>query len=135
MAYYFNPASADDLKLLHSTIRTNVELENIAPQVEDAIRNLYTEYDSINETYTVKLRGYTDDPDDAPALFKAAYKQAIANAISFVLRNYTAEQGLKRDKRGQREQEFKEGFNPSTFPSWCLEGLALFDIRTLMYSI
>lgn len=135
MAYYFNPDNADDLLLLKSDVRTNAELSNVANATEDDVRQLYTIYDESESEYVVKLRGYTDDPDNANAQFKKAYKQTIADAISWRLEKYSSEAGLKRDKRGQREQEYFDGFNPELLPYWIFTRMELYNTKEPLWSI
>ena len=138
MAYYFDPTNADDLLLLNSAVRVNSELINVANPTEDDIQQLYTVYDEDDEEYVVKLRGYTVDPDDAGVLFKKAYKQTIADAISWRLLNYSSSdnhKGIKRDKRGEREQQYFDGFNPEELPDYIFTRLALFNINEPIWGI
>lgn len=136
MAHYFDTTSSDDVKLLNANIRTNSELANVANATEDYLRSIYTAYNETDNVYEVKLRGYADDPANADAGFKQAYKQTIADAISFVLLNYQSEKSnLTRDKRGQREQNYTAGFNPDNFPYSLFRRLILYDMREPVYGI
>lgn len=135
MAYYFDPTNADDLKLLNSDVRSDSELENISNPTEDDVRQMYTVYDESSEQYEVKLRGYTSDPDDAAAAFKKAYKQTIADVISYRLLNYSNTKGVKRDRRGQREQEYFEGYRPEELPQRLFCRLSLYDTKTPVFGI
>lgn len=115
MANYFNPSNEDDLKLLHSSVRTSAELENVASRVERQIINFYTiDLRAVATPTTVALDGYEIDADDATNPFKADFKQTIADVISHLLMNYDA-RDEKRIKIGQREKEF---FQPKNYKSW-----------------
>ena len=138
MSYYFDPTNADDLKLLNSAIRTDAELVNVSNPTEDYVRERYTDWNSVDETYDVKLRGYEATASDATDPFKRAYKQTIADAISWRLLHYPSSsehQGLKRDKRGAREQEYFDSFNPDELPAEVFKRLGLFDITVPNYGI
>ena len=133
MTYYFDPENADDLKLLKESVRDSAELTNVANATEDKVRLLYTEF--VRGEYEVKLRGYLEnaDPDNEYALFKRAYKQTIADCISFVLENYSLFRGLKREKRGQREEQYFEGSNNPSLPSGLFYRLTVFDTKEPLY--
>lgn len=140
MAAYFNPADADDLKLLHSSVRTNAELANVAARVETDVIRYYSEYDSASTSYVVALRGYAADADQAEATFKAAMKQTIADLISFQLRSYSNEPGVKALTRGKRNWNFGQqaGMSAPTDqsyePGWNYR-LTIFDTREVVYGI
>lgn len=129
MSYYFDPTYAPDLELLNAAVRGDDELANVANPTEDYVRERYTSWNEADETYDVELRGYEVDPADAEDPFKKAYKQTIADAISYLLLYYSEHHGLKQDKRRQRSQEYFESFNPDDFPMQVFKRLDLFDIR------
>ncbi len=137
MAYYFDPENADDLKLLKSSVRDDAELENIANATEDMIREMYSEWNASTEAYDVKLRGYlsTADPDDLHPEFKKAYKQTIADVISYRLINYNENTGVKRERRGKREKEWFDGFDPQSLPNNLFSRLNLFDTKVGIYYV
>ena len=126
MSYYFDPTYAADLKLLNAAVRSDDELANVSNPTEDYVRERYTSWNGVS--YDVELRGYEADPADATDPFKKAYKQTIADAISYRLLYYSEHHGLKQDKRRQRSQEYFESFNPDDFPIQVFKRLDLFDI-------
>lgn len=132
---YFDPENADDLLLLNADVRTDAELANVASATEDDVRQVYTIYDDIDEEYEVKLRGYNADPELANEHFKKAYKQTIADAISFRLLNYNNREGIKRDKRGQREREYMDGFRAQELPERIFWRLELYSTVLQPYGI
>lgn len=135
MAYYFDPSAPADLALLNADVRSNAELTNVANATEDDVRQMYTEWDKLNEEYVVKLRGYTADPANAGADFKKAYKQTIADAISFRLLHYNNRQGVESVSRGARSESYFEGFRPQELPARVFYRLELYSTLTHAYGI
>lgn len=150
MASYFQFDDADDLKLLHSSIRTSAELENVASSAEADVIATYrfrisggswrlrnqilnsegSPYLYPNEDFVVYLDGYRPDADDAltSTLLKDALKRAIANVISHRLRSYNSQGKVKREKRGRREVEFQSASDNDWPDNWS-SSLAEFDLR------
>ena len=131
MYQFFNVDSADDLKLLHKSIRTNTELENIVEQIQWQIIEAFSQRDmqglttyeaffkyefgdNPRDVIKVRLLGYNeDDPEESEAGLKEAFRRTIAKIASWVLRNYSNPQDVRRIKQGQREVEYS-----GTVPTW-----------------
>lgn len=135
MSSYFDPSDSADLALLNADVRDNAELANVAAATEDDVRQMYTVYDEWDEEYEVKLRGYNADPALAAASFKKAYKQTIADAISFRLLRYNDRQGIQSQSRGQRSESYFEGYRPEELPARLFWRLALYDLKPQPYAI
>jgi len=135
MSAYFDPSAPADLALLNADVRSDSELANVAAATEDDVRQFYTVWDDREEEYVVKLRGYTADPAQAGAAFKKAYKQTIADAISFRLLNYNNRQGVKSESRGQRSQEYFDGFRAQELPERIFWRLELYSTVPQPYGI
>ena len=147
---FFDTASSDDLDLLHSSVRTNDELENVVANVEYEILDYYKQRPSIPLTlqtgrenlYTtneiqVRLIDYdNDNPSNSEQDLKDALKKTIAEISSWVIRNYETPQGVNSIQQGKRSISY-HGLSPTwnDFPSGWRRWLKNFDDREALYSI
>ena len=154
MAFYtpifFDTAEADDLALLHSSVRTDDELDNVIANVEYEILDYYKQRPSIplqlrvgrenlynvNEV-SVRLLDYNQDvPANTTQQLKDALKKTIAEVASWVLRNYSNSQNVASIQQGKRSVSYY-GLSPSwkDFPSGWNRWLKNFDDKEARYSI
>lgn len=149
-AIFFDTADADDLALLHSSVRTNAELSNVVDNVEYEILDYYKQRPSIplslrtgrENLYTtneiqVRLIDYDNDtPSNSEQDLKDALKKTIAEITSWVIRNYNNEQNISSIQQGKRSVSFY-GLAPSwkDFPSGWNRWLKNYDDREAVYSI
>lgn len=147
MADFFDHSSADDKKLLHSSVRSHSELENIVDQVEKQIITYFKERPSVETRITtgkenlaktpnaieVQLIGYDeDDPPGSDADLKEALKNAIGFVVTAVLRDYDKQQGgVESIQQGNRSITYAKASDWRTWPDgWkTRSGLHLFDDR------
>jgi len=154
MAFYtpvfFDTSEQDDLDLLHSSVRTDSELDNVVANVEYEILDYYKQRPSIpillqtgrENLYTtneiqVRLLDYDNDtPSDSEQELKDALKKTIAEITSWVIRNYNNSQNVDSIKQGKRSISYY-GLSPSwkDFPSGWQRWLKNFDDREALYSI
>lgn len=131
MYQFFDVDNADDLKLLHQSVRTNSELETIIEQVQWQIIEAFSQRDmqglttyeaffkyefGVNPRDVIKVRllGYNEsEPEESQAGLKEAFRRTIAKVVSWVLRSYTNPQEVSRIKQGQREVEYS-----GAVPTW-----------------
>lgn len=125
MATFFDTTSDDDLDLLHESVRSHDELDNVVDKVEWEILNFYkqregeawTTYsdffqyedgaDPLNEIL-VRLVGYDQDtPEDSEADLKEVLKYTIADVVTWVLRNYDNPQGVSSIQQGKRSIDYR----------------------------
>lgn len=121
---FFDPNNADDLALLHSTVREDPNLSTVVESIEWDILNRYTE-DS-----KVMLKGYPDAED-----LKQAMRRTIADVASWVLRDYDNEQGVVSMQQGNRSITYARASSWNEWPREWAHRLARFDKRTVIYSI
>jgi hypothetical protein len=150
-AIFFDTSSQDDLDLLHSSVRSDSELDNVVNEVEYQILDYYKQRPSVplrlqtgrENLYTtneisVRLIDYDDDnPSNSPQELKDALKRTIAEVTSWVIRNYDNPQGnVKSIGQGERSIEFM-GAAPSwqKWPDGWRRWLKNFDDREALYSI
>lgn len=149
-AIFFDVDSADDLALLHSSVRTNAELSNVIDAVEYEIIDHYKQRPSIPLTLrtgrenlystneiTVRLLHYNNDnPANSEQDVKDALKKTIAEVASWVLRNYDNNADVTSVRLGRFSTNFR-GSMPTwrEFPSGWSRWLSNFDDRQAVYSI
>lgn len=127
-AIFFDTSKEADLDLLHSSVRTDDELNNVVDQVEWEIINYYSQrpsvplrqrsglenLESVPPQIEVRLIDYNQDtPADSDAKLKDALRRTIGDVASWVLRNYSVQQGAHSIRQGQRSVSFG-----SVVPSW-----------------
>lgn len=131
MADFFDTSKDEDLNLLHSSVRTHDEVDNVVNQVEWNILDHYSqregqswgnyddffEYEQGNDpTNEIKVRlvGYdSEDPTNSEADLQEALRRTIADVSSWVLRNYHRSQGVDEIQQGNRSYSSSSGV-----PSW-----------------
>lgn len=149
-AIFFDVDEADDLALLHSSVRSDAELSNVVDNVEYEILDFYKQRPSVPLTlqtgkeslYTsnevsVRLIDYNQTtPSSSEQDLKDALKKTIAEVASWVLRNYETELHVASMSQGNRSITFY-GLSPSwrDFPSGWQRWLKNFDDREALYSI
>ena len=122
-----------DNNLLHASVRTNAELENIVNKVEWEIIDAFSQrYDrlSIRERYSdffefeagsnpnqeikVRLAGYNEsDPEASDAGLLEALKRTVADVVSDVLMDYNNERGVQSQRQGNRSISYS-----GSVPTW-----------------
>lgn len=149
-ATFFDTSDITDLNLLHSSIRSDEELDNVVEKVEYEILDFYSQRPSIplslrtgrenlysTNEISVRLIGYDNDtPADSRADVKEGIKRAIAEVTSWVLRNYTTSQGASQITQGKRSITFM-GAAPDwrQWPDGWNKSLRNFDDREAVYAI
>jgi len=131
MATFFNPESEEDLKLLHKSVRTDDELDNVVDQVEFQVIEAFKQRDmqrlTTYETFfeyefardpldeiKVRLVGYDEEtPSESDNELKELLKRTIASVVSWVLRNYNNTQKVSSIRQGQRSINYA-----GVVPSW-----------------
>lgn len=154
MATFFNPESEEDLKLLHKSVRTDDELDNVVDQVEFQVIEAFKQRDmqrlTTYETFfdyefgrdpmdeiKVRLVGYDEEtPSESDNELKELLKRTIAGVVSWVLRNYNNTQKVSSIRQGQRSINYA-GVVPS-FKDWYSGWdnlLSNYDARIKTYGI
>jgi len=129
MADYFDPSDPSDVELLHSSVREDPELPVIVDQIEWEVIDRYTE--GTGDHMRVQLEGYPDSDDLSEAL-----RRTIADVASWVLRDYSNEQGVVSQRQGNRSVVYS-----TRIPSWrdyppqWDRRLTRFDKRRVIYGI
>lgn len=154
MAQFFDTSVQDDLNLLHESVRSHDELDNVVDQVEWKILDHYKQRKGLgvanhadffryesgadpDNEIKVRLVGYDQDtPADSEDDLKEQLKYTIAKAVSWVLRNYDNPQGVESITQGKRSVSYS-GVVPdwSDFPSGIQSMLKNYDARIANYSI
>lgn len=154
MAFYdpifFDTSKQADLDLLHSSVRTDDELDNVIANVEYEILDYYKQRPSIplqlqvgrenlynTNQVSVRLLDYDQDtPANSTQELKDALKKTIAEVASWVIRNYNTPQNVESIQQGKRSVSYY-GLSPSwrDFPSGWQRWLSNFDDREARYSI
>ena len=154
MYQFFDVENADDLKLLHKSVRANDELEDIVEQVQWQIIESFSQRDmqglttyeaffkyesGVNPRDVIKVRllGYNEDaPEQSEAGLKEAFRRTIAKIASWALRNYSNPQQVSRIRQGQREVEYS-GIVPNwqDFPKGWDRLFKNYDARIQAYGI
>jgi|SRR5690625_2548072 len=128
MANYFDPNRPEDLKLLHSSVREDPELSNIVEQVQWEIIDRFTE--GTGERSMVRLAGYPDSEDLSEAM-----RRTIADIASWVLRDYSNEQGATSLRQGNRAITYAKVPTWRDWPGGWEAKLTRFDRRRPIYGI
>lgn len=147
---FFDTSSVDDLDLLHKSVRTNDELDNVVANVEYEILDYYKQRPSIPLTlqtgrenlYTtneveVRLIDYDNDtPANSEQDLKNALKKTIAEISSWIIRNYENSNNVGSIQQGKRSITYY-GLAPTwnDFPAGWQRWLKNFDDREALYSI
>lgn len=154
MADFFDTSAQADLNLLHESIRTHSELDNVVDKVEWEIINAFTERDmqglgtyqaffeyengnNPNSDLEVRLVGYdATTPADSDANLKQAMRRTIADMASWALRNYTNSNNIESIRQGQRSVTYA-GYVPvyNDWPPGWDRRLSNFDARFKQYGI
>lgn len=150
MADFFNPAN--DVNLLHSSIRTHSELSNVVEKVEYEIIDFYSQRPSIpirvktgsenlrigpNSTgIEVQLIGYDpDDPTNSDADLKEALRRSIAKIVEWVLLGYNDTSKVKSESMGRWSAEYITVPSYKEWPNGWNNLLKNFDDREALYSV
>jgi len=151
MATFFDTSKQDDLDLLHSSVRSHNEIDNVVDKVEYEILDYYKQRPSVplrlqtgrENLYTtneiqVRLIDYdNDNPSNSEADLQEALRRTIAEIASWVLRNYDNNQAdVQSIKQGKRSITYM-GAAPSwkDWPDGWQHYLRNFDDREALYSI
>lgn len=149
-AIFFDIENADDLALLHSTVRENPELGNVIDGVEYEVLDYYKQRASVplslrtgrenlysTKDISVRLMGFNNNtPADSEQDVKDALKKTIAEVASWVVRNYNNDVKVSSINLGRFSVTYA-GSSPSwrDFPSGWNRWLSNFDDREAVYSI
>lgn len=154
MADFFNIENADDLDLLHASVRDNAELGTVVDKVEWEIIDAFTQRDmqglgtyqaffdyefgqDPNTELEVRLVGYNKEtPAESNAGLKQAMRRTIADIASWAIRNYDNDNNVLNIKQGQRSITYS-GVVPvyNDFPQGWDRRLSNYDARYKQYSI
>lgn len=153
-ATFFDTNAQNDLDLLHSSVRSHNELDNVVEQVEWKILDHYKQrkglgvannadffrYESGSDPdneIKVRLVGYDQDtPADSEDDLKEQLRRAIGKAASWVLRNYDNPQGAQSITQGKRSVSYGVTVPDwEQFPSGITGLLKNFDARISAYGI
>lgn len=150
MAIFFDTGLQADLDLLHSSIRTDAEIDNVVDRVEYAVLDYYKQRPSIplrletgrenlysTNEINVRLIDYDNDtPANSEADLKEALKYTIADIASWVLRNYSNPQGAQTIKQGQRSiTRMQAATDWTNWPDGWKRYLRNYDDREALYSV
>lgn len=154
MATFFDASNPSDLDLLHSSIRSDDELQNVVNSVEWEVLNAFSQRDlekigtyeaffeyengrDPNDEIKVRLVGYDKTtPADSDAGLKEALKRTIAEIVTWVIRNYNSTDGVKSITQGKRSITYI-GDSPdfNSFPMGWDRRLKNYDARIMPYGI
>ncbi len=153
MADFFDTSEQADLNLLHSSIRTHDELDNVIDQIEWEIIEFYSQRNGLgvanyedffryengadpDNEIKVRLVGYDQTtPTDSTADLKTALKRTIADVASYVLRNYSVTQDVTSITQGKRSVTYAGTLSWRDFPNGWRRRLKNFDARYSAYGI
>lgn len=132
MADFFDTSVQADLDLLHESIRSHNELDNVVDKVEWEILNsafmqregqavgttddffTYEDGNDPNNELLVRLVGYDQDtPTNSEADLQEALRRTIARVVSWILRDYSNAQGVQSISQGQRSITYS-----GSVPTW-----------------
>lgn len=149
MADFFNTSNAEDLNLLHSTIRDHDEIEKVVDKVEWEVINHYKQrpqnrgrirsgkenLGTVNTIEVMLIDFNEETPTDSPAGLKDALRRTIADVVSWILRNYSNDQAVKSKRQGQRSVTFHGVPDARQWPSGWSYRLKNYDDREAVYAI
>jgi hypothetical protein len=121
---YFDYATHKDF--LPADAQQGQRVEYVADTVEREVLAKYTVTEADGET--VKLQGYTEDPDNADPQLRKALVRTIIEITGHRLRHELATQGVDSKSVGKVSTSYGEGFDP-LFPAKWKRHLAPFDLR------
>lgn len=154
MATFFDTSAQADLNLLHSSIRSHSELDNVVDLVEWKLLDHYKQRKGLgvannadffryesgadpDNEIQVRLVGYDQDtPSNSKADLQEQLKYTIAKAVSWVLRNYDVTQGATSIQQGKRSVDYGVSVPDwNQMPSGIQGLLKNFDARVASYGI
>lgn len=142
---YFD--SQNDTDLIRPDYRSHVDLDFWAEQVERYVVDEYTQVDNqdyenyLNSQYilggVVRLTEYEEDPANADADFKKAFKRLVAHILNHgILPNLDKEEHLEAYKSGKRSWQYADAYGELDFwPTGSSRFLKEWDYRTPRYHL
>lgn len=124
-----------DSSLVHSSVRTHSEIENVANAVEDDILREYT-VGTVASSRTVYLDGYNDTtPASSDAALKDALKRTIADVLSWRLQHYDDDPTASMIVRGSRTVARATSALDPNYPDAWDHRLIPFDLRDPLWGV